>query len=192
MNEKTIRRNTLKPENVLASDRNIALVNKNTFSECKKNSVEVRALASYLQDIFDKNPDTETIDFKYIVFNEIAPRMEKKTQNGEKIGNLLTSITPKNLKGKENLLTVLEHTVDLVPKVLLQCFPRSTMYWTCDNVQKAGVVTLREIISNQMHLVCHIKRRTPRAYIGGRHATQIENESDKALKVISLDYSKAE
>lgn len=178
---------SIKPQNIIERDKKIAAANAAQILELRKNSIEARGLASYIQDYFDKNPDKNTFEFKWDVFSDIRERMEKKTKNGEKIGNLKTSVIPKNLSGSENMLTVLELTIDLASKVFEKSFPGSVIYWSNDKVEKSGEITRREIIANYMHLILHLKRRKARAYVAPASNARPLSDTDKLLQKINIE-----
>lgn len=178
---------SIKPQNIIERDKKIAAANAAQILELRKNSIEARGLASYIQDYFDKNPDKNTFEFEWDVFSDIRERMEKKTKNGEKIGNLKTSVIPKNLLGNENMLTVLELTIDLASKVFEKSFPGSVIYWSNDKVEKSGEITRREIIVNYMHLILHLKRRKARAYVAPASNARPLSDTDKLLQKINIE-----
>lgn len=182
---------SIKPQNVIERDKKIAASNAAQILEMRRNSIEARGLASFIEDYFQKNPEKKTFDFKWDVFSDIKSRMEKKTQNGEKIGNLKTSVIPKNLTGTENMLTVLELTIDLASKVFEKSFPGSVIYWSSDSVKTAGGTSRREIIANYMQLVLHIKRRQPRAYIAPAANARPLSDTDKMLETIAIENYRA-
>lgn len=187
MNTNTMKKaRSIRPANVIERDKKIAMANNAQTLELRRNSYEARALASFIEHNFQKNEEMQTFDFVWDALSAIETRTNKKTQNGENIGAIKTSVIPRGLKGEENMLNVYELSIDLAQKVLEKCFPHSVIYWTCDNIEKAGDVTIRQIISNRMKLVIHAKRRTPRAYIGAKlNARPIGD--DKMLQEIAFE-----
>jgi hypothetical protein len=157
---------SIKPQNVIERDKKIAAANAALTLMLRKNSLEARALASYIEDFFEKHPDAVSFDFIWDALSSIEKRTGKKDQNGDFIGDKETSILPRGLRGRENCYTVKELSVDLAQKVLDKSFPHSNIYWSSDNVIEAGEINVRDIIENRMKLVIHARRRRPRAYIG--------------------------
>ena len=114
---------SIKPQNVLERDKKIAAANAALTLMLRKNSLEARALASYIEDFFEKHPDALSFDFIWDALSSIEKRTGKKDQNGDFIGDKETSVLPRGMKGRENCYTVKELSVDLSSTMTISQFP---------------------------------------------------------------------